>query len=424
MSPATTISAPSTGITDIGPLIPALWEGHDANYFLARARTAASFVVDGDYPSAKLAFIEALEGLGVLFGPVHAQTIKVLENLVEEAIFNDDLPTALDKLYKSHNAHKDILGAGDRRTWQSLVRLGEAYMEANDTNQAYHMLLNARQGLLSVLSPPEPENVFNSTQNLTHNITDVLIRQDDFAAAEKELLNLISLAESLGEAYSSDVTDIKCVLGSMYLNARLEATPRLPLVSPQQLENLLLEVAQSNSLPRHNHLWARHSLCAFYYNNAQDEKLLKCLQKTKKDLENAYWTDLMPLRDVLFIKLALASSFCYLGRYDEAEQYYFHIQSEIDSLPQLGIHQSTFVLVCLGDQAGMYFKQGRHDNARENLRKALSIAEKAVPRGHQIHARLKFATDTGEMPWVCPFCLETRSEAPDSSTSDSKWYKD
>ncbi|OTA52448.1 hypothetical protein K449DRAFT_470508 [Hypoxylon sp. EC38] len=299
-----TSSTPRSDMVEIGPLIPALWKGHDVDYFLTVARDASSFATSGDYRKAKTAFIEALEGLGVLLSPVHAQTVSVLENFVREAGRNDDLPAALEKLHTSYNAHKDLLGVQNKRTWRSLARLGSAYLEEGNINQAYHMLLNARQGLFANATELGPEVAFVSTRQLTDQIIFILRRQGDFEAAEEEYIRLISLLESLGEAHLLGLAFYKQGLANLYLFEMERQHARnntLLTISAQQIENLIQDALQVDSANKNKvgYIQCLDYLCVLYFNTRQGAKLLQSTRALGKEIEDTICLGLFSNETVL-----------------------------------------------------------------------------------------------------------------------------
>ncbi|KAI2470780.1 hypothetical protein F4781DRAFT_421016 [Annulohypoxylon bovei var. microspora] len=372
----------------------AFWQGHDADYFLATARTAISLVKSNDYPKAKLAFMEALEGIGILRSPVHVQTISVLENFTRAALRNDDTPTALEKLHKSHNAHRDLLGIRDKRTWRSLARLGCAYKDANNINQAYHMLLNARQGLLANAVESDQESIFLSTRKLSWHIIDILKRQLDFDEAEKELLSSISKAEGLGESYQSYLIIQKLDLAKLYMNEYTRKPTGSEVNLLQKMESLTLEVMRLYDTSNKQRWYfdrALPLLCASYGYTKEYTKLQELLSLINQELADTSCLDIIPRGWSFNLQRQVILTLLRLGRYDEAGAWFVRLQGEIEKAPRFGA-------------------QWKQEICRATLNEVRAIARRVLPKDHKFHAFLEVAVKDGVFLWTpCPICLGKRS---------------
>lgn len=185
----------------------AIWHARDMDDLLATAHRAVEMSTDGDYLNAKPMFMESIDGLNALLPPDQPQAIKILENFVEQAVANKDFDEATARLHTSYNDHKDKLGSEDKMTWLSLARLGRLYRAQSRNSQAYHMLFNAREGLLAATA--SPEDAYICTRLITSQLIDIAVEQWNFEDAESESLRQISQLEALGSAYERDAVLLK-----------------------------------------------------------------------------------------------------------------------------------------------------------------------------------------------------------------------
>ncbi len=182
---------------------------------LEQAQIASTLAAKGNYPEAKLLFPGVTFWTRVNTPRGKSRGAQSLENFVGAAFANHDLDEATSQLFKSYKDHKAALGAEDKRTWQSLARLGHFYKQQGLIGQAYHFLLNAREGLLKVTAASS-EEAYNHTRWITSELIDIAREQRNFDEAESESKRQILLAEDLGVAYERDVVMLKYNLVHLY----------------------------------------------------------------------------------------------------------------------------------------------------------------------------------------------------------------
>ncbi|KAG7419245.1 hypothetical protein Forpe1208_v003325 [Fusarium oxysporum f. sp. rapae] len=142
---------PNAG-TGLDQVQMAFWNGRDLDNLLKDARNACQLAVKGEYMSAEPIFMECLDGLEVVLAPTHGTFLNVLQQYVSFAVSHKDFDEATARVHKSYNDHQERLGSHDKKVWQCLARLGLLYYSRGLSSQAYHMLINARQGLLVATS--------------------------------------------------------------------------------------------------------------------------------------------------------------------------------------------------------------------------------------------------------------------------------
>ena len=421
------VAAPSAGVPsgtpwnvdNVGHFKMAFWQCRDADQLLSTARSAASLVQNKDYMRAKPLFMEALDGLAALLTPYHPHTIRVLEQFVTAAGKSDDTELAIDYLHKSYNAHQESLGANDKRTWRSLARLGNLYKRMKRYSQAYHMLFNARQGLLSISKVLGPENTYIYTKDISSSIIDVLTDQDDFEAAEAESLNLISQAEQLGDTYRGEVARFKHDLAHLYTNDEWVArAEQLGLPSPprQSLEKLLLDLTRRDvlSLEREGtHICCWDLLRNFYHSTGQREKLTALLPRIGDFLAALAPGTGESFGKLLRLRKGVASSYSTLRKYDEAEWWLLYAHGEVDASRENGPHsfEALSILMQLGK---LYLQQNKVEEAEGVFKKAESLGKSLLPPSHVFHDHIRFAITHGRLePSCCSTCLVNERDRSD-----------
>ncbi|KAJ3532965.1 hypothetical protein NM208_g8197 [Fusarium decemcellulare] len=360
----------------------AFWNGRDLDDLLGAARHACQLAENGDYMSAKPIFMECLDGIEVLLTPVHATFVGVLQQYVSYAVSHKDFDEATARVHKSYNDHKERLGSHDRKVWQCLARLGLLYYSRNMTSQAFHMLRNARQGLL-VATSGDPEEAYNCVHDIVKAIVSIFIKQDDFDEAERELLSLIAQAEALGEAYVDDALRHKHDLVHLYHDnwSRSERTYGHTPPNRTRVEKLLLEIIQFNSISlemSHMQTCCWDKLRDFYGKTGQRTKLENLLPK----LEDLFGRTAFlgsRLRTELRYKENMVSSFLSLGQYEKAEWWLLRMRDEIE--------QQTFERISINMQlAQLYFQLGKSDDAVSMLKEAQGIGKEILPEEHIFHS--------------------------------------
>lgn len=400
-----TIPVPNQNISKPGQIIPAFWHDHNIDHYLAMARTAIFDEQSGNYLKAKPAFSEALEGLGILLSPVHAKTNLLLENFTTAAMRNNEPDVAIEHLSKSYRAHSNLLGNEDKRTWRSLARLGLAYRDANNIYQAYHILLNARKGLISIMSESKHEEIFLSTVDLSWAVAEILLRQGDYDAAEKEYRELISEAKRLGECYRWHLEKSQWELARMYL-IQFRDKDRRYFVSHRQIASLWMDIVRSHDAEKDGgYILALERLVFLYGISGQHSNLMQELLPLVDELM-ADASRLVTLPGPMFIlQRQISNALLNIQRYDEAERRFVCLRSGIDSSPLLG-SRSTLALAVRVDHSRIYLEQGKWDTATDILNEVRVIAKEILPWDHEFHTLLDLAMTQGIIPSpLCSVCL-------------------
>ncbi|KAJ4318656.1 hypothetical protein N0V84_006744 [Fusarium piperis] len=379
----------------------AFWNGRDLDDLLEAARNACQLAAKGDYMTAKPMFMECLDGLEVLLTPVHATFIGVLQQYVSYAVSHKDFDEATARVHKSYNDHKERLGSHDKKVWQCLARLGLLYYSRGITSQAFHMLRNARQGLL-VATSGDHEEAYNCVHDIVKAIVSISIKQDDFDEAERELLSLISQAETLGEAYVDDALRHKHDLVHLYHNnwTRSERTYGHTAPNRTRVEQLLVEIIQFNSISldmSHMQACCWDKLRDFYGRTGQRTKLEDLLPKLEDFFSRTALLGTSPIT-ALGWKENMINSFLSLGQYEKAEWWLLRVRAEVD-------HQ-TFQRISINMQlAQMYFQLGKSDEAMSALKEAQGIGKEILPEQHVFHSVVAQSISERKMvDGCCPDC--------------------
>ncbi|XDG02697.1 hypothetical protein ABKA04_002312 [Annulohypoxylon sp. FPYF3050] len=400
-----TIPVSSQNISKPGQIIPALWDGHNIDHYLDTARTAIFDEQGGNYLKAKPAFSKALEGLGILLSPVHAKTNLLLESFTTAAMRNNESGVAIEHLFKSYRAHLDLLGNEDKRTWRSLARLGLAYRDANNIYQAYHILLNTRKGLIGTMSESKHEEIFLSTVDLSWAVAEILLRQGDYDAAEKEYWDLISEAKRLGECYRWHLEKSQWELARMYL-IQFRDKDRQYFVSHWQIASLWMDIMRSHDAEKDGgYILALERLVFLYGISGQHSNLMQELLPLVDELM-ADTSRLVTLPGPMFIlQRQISNALLNIQRYDEAERRFVCLRSGIDNSPLLG-SRSTFALAVRVDHSRIYLEQGKWDTATDILNEIRIIAREILAWDHEFHTLLDLAMTQGIIPSpLCSVCL-------------------
>lgn len=377
----------------IGPLKMAFYEGKSVDQWVTNANEAKALVAEMRYMEAKPKLLASLDGLEALLGPDHARTIDLLTYFVEKAVSNEDFDEAANRLHKSHRNHSDRLGQTHVGTWRSLIRLGLYYSDRGQLNEAYHMLFNARLGLLAAFQN-DPEQVLNHTQTVSKTIIKMHIAQNDFQTAEEELRLAIARAEAAGELHRSTTLDLKHELVHLYNNDEWKTLAdhgQLPYPTRNRLEPLLLELTSSLSTRRalgqdiRTYLCSLEHLRTLYEDTFQHEKLPNLLTQME-----SFFTTFEPAMSSMRFDLILqglkgiAISYQTLRQYANAEWWLLYRQEQITQAPSYG--PMCFEAVCNQMQfAQLYAAQNKNEEKREALKQAKSLAHEILPPEHDFH---------------------------------------
>lgn len=401
--PLTTVR--STPAADIISPRPAVWEGRGANELLAIAEDALARSQSGDYEGAKLAFMDSLEGLEAILTPYHAQTVENLVSFVEEALDHDDSDTAIERLTKSWNDHKELLGKNDRRTWRSLARIGHFHCKRGSSNEALTAFLHARRGLLEHTGP-STEGAHTEVSQITKMIINIFAFHGDFEAAETESLELITQAESLGGAYSSDVLMLKHNLVHLYQDpAWRRSAENLCVPAPPQnkIESLLLDVVDSDVPEEYGNevrLCSYESLRQHYSTTRQTLKAALLLDKAQNFLST-----LRPVRGGSFIKAlklkrGIASSHISFGEYDKAQWWLLQCEQEIANSTEHGPNSeeaiTNYMLL-----ANFHIDREERDLARAPLQAAQAAAKLTLSHNDPFHELVCALLNDQPVPYDC-----------------------
>ncbi|KAF5705055.1 ankyrin repeat-containing protein [Fusarium globosum] len=379
----------------------AFWNGRDLDDLLKDVRNASQLAMNGDYMTAKPIFMECLDGLEVVLAPTHATFMSVLQQYVSFAVSNKDFDEATARVHKSYNDHKQRLGSHDKKVWQCLERLGLLYYERGLASQAYHMLVNARQGLL-VATSGKVEESYNCVLRTVKAIISISIKHHDFGEAERELLNLIAQAESLGAAYQDDALSHKHDLVHLYHDnwSRSKHTYGHTPPNRNQTERFLLEIIHFKSMSQevtHMQTCSWDKLRDFYETTGQRDKLEQLLPKLEDVLSKVGF--LSPSNESLLVfKQNMINSFSALGQYEKAEWWLLRIRDEAE-------HYS-FDRVSLNMRlANLYFEMEKSEDGLAMLKEAQSIGKDILPEDHTFHSVVvQSISDRKVSGGCCPEC--------------------
>lgn len=397
----------------------AIYKEKGVDQWISIAGQAASLVRGGRYTEAKTMLLNSIDALEVLLGPDDAQTTGLLDYFVEAAKEHEDFIEAADRLHKSHRDHSDNLGQTHVRTWQSLIRLGTFYMDRGDRNEAYHMLFNARQGLLAAFKD-DPEQATNYTRAVTGHIVSILRDQKNFLAAEGEIKMAIERTEAAGVLHEDIILDLRHDLAHLYNNDtwhHLAQQGRLPYPTRNRVEPLLLEGISSFGKRKDHATFYRQYLCSleqlriFYERTFQHEKLPELLAQ----IENYLTTPKFTLSEAestqsLGSMKGVALSYDTLKEYGQAEWWLLRRQEQINMAPSLG--PTSFEAVTNQMQlAELYEHQQKFDERRLALGQAQLLARDALPEDHEFHAYVaNLLNGIRTADTRCPTCLVNTAE--------------
>lgn len=378
----------------IGPLKMAFYERKNVDQWISVANQAATLVTAGRYTEAKTMLLNSLDGLEVLLGPDDSRTTDLLNYFVESAVSNEDFGEAANRLHKSHRNHSDNLGQTHVRTWQSLIRLGDFYMNRGQSSQAYHMLFNARQGLLAAFEN-NPEQALNYTQTVSENIVQMHMAQHNFLAAEEEIKLAIDRSKAAGNLYESATLKLRHKLVHLYNDDAwndLASEGRMPYPTRNGVEQLLLE--DIVSLSRSSRYLVNYSevyLCSLeqlrilYERTFQHDKLPTLLTRIENHLTtHEFAPSPAEFNQSLVSVKGVALSYQTLHKYENAEWWLLYRQQQINMAPSLGSTSPEAV----GNQmhlVQLYAVQKKTDEEREALKHAQSLAREALPPDHEFH---------------------------------------
>lgn len=408
---------------NIGPLKMAFYEGKGVDQWVSNAKQAASLATGGRYREAKTMLLSSLDGLEVLLGPDDPQTIDLLTYFVETAVSNNDFGEAANRLHKSHRNHSDNLGQTHVRTWQSLIRLGNLYLDRGQRSQAYHMLFNARQGLLATLKD-DPEQTLNYTRSVSDSIIDIHIAQDDFLAAEEEISLAIERTKAAGGEHERTILVLRHQLAHLYNKDKwndLAAEGKIPYPKRNGVESFLLEEISSFNERKHlgisfgMYLCSLEQLRIFYERTFQHDKLPALLTR----IENFLTTSELALAPAQSNKIldsmkGVALSYQTLSKYENAEWWLLYRQQQISTVLSVG---STPIEAVENQMhlAQLYSSQQRFDEKRQALQQAQLLACDALPADHEFHEYVEsLLGDTRTEKVMCDCCLINEVKERDS----------
>lgn len=389
----------------------AFWQAQDMDGLLASAQRAVEMSTNGDYLNAKPIFMECVEGLNALLPPDQPQAIKVLENFVEQAVANKDFDEATARLHTSYNNHKDKLGSEDKMTWLSLARLGRLYRAQCRNSQAYHMLFNAREGLLAAAA--SPEDAYICTRPITNQLIDMAMEQWSFEEAESESVRQISRVEALGSAYERDAVLLKHSLVHLYSNPNWQGAEG-SIVSSRprtRIEEMLLEIIRAKGTliaSDLEYICSYEQLRDFYSKTRQLAKLESLLPELESIIEKTGSVGTHPikmLKKIFGLHMGIADSFRELGNWEKARLWLFRLKEKIEQSESHG-PQCFDALSSIMHIARVYLDQGDVDNAKQWLEEAQQLGRKLLPAEHKFHSFVSKAKEEGILDGsMCLDCL-------------------
>jgi tetratricopeptide (TPR) repeat protein len=378
----------------------ALWQARNMDDFLATGRRAIEMSENGDYLNAKPIFMESVDGLNALLPPDHTQTIKVLESFVEQAVANRDFDEAITRLHASYNDHKDKLGSDDKMTWLSLARLGRLYKAQFRNNQAYHMLFNAREGLLAAIA--SREDAFICTVSITTQLIDIAVEQCNIEEAESESLRLISQAQALGSGYERDALLLKHNLVHLYSDHKWrDVEGSTAALHPRpRIEEMLLNTIHTKGIlvgcPG-IYICSYEKLRRFYSETGQLTKLESLLPDLESAIEKTRSSgnrNAGILPKIFDLHKGIAESFMQLGDWEKAGSWLFRLKKKIEQTESYG-PQCFKALSNIMQIASFYLDQGDIDNARHWFENAQQLGRQILPPEHKFHSYIARAIDEG-----------------------------
>lgn len=379
----------------IGPLRMVFYNGKGVDQWRLIADQAVSLAGEGDYFQAKATLLSSLDALEALLGPDDTLTTDLLTEFVESAVEHEDLVEAASRLHKSYRNHCDNLGQTHVRTWQSLIRLGTFYMDAGKEGEAYHMLFNARQGLLAVFKD-EPEQALSYTQRVTRDIVEILINQRDFLAAEGEIKMGMQRAKAAGDLHESTLHLFQHELAHLYNNETwhcLAAEGKLPHPTLNGVEAILLDdlslTAKLKGLVTcfTNIPCSLEQLRLFYERTLQHEKLPALLTQIEDYITESmgkFTVSEAEFKHTLNNIRGVAFSYKTLKNYERAEMWLLRRREQINMAPAMGPTSSA----ALTNQmllVEIYYEQQMLNEEREALKQAQLLAHELLPVDHDFH---------------------------------------
>ena len=395
---------------------PEFYNGQDVNGFLTVSQNAQTLVKQGNYLGAKLAFIEALEGLEVLLGAPNKIVIDVLLDFVHVAIENEDFDGAMERLRRSYTDHQEMLGDKDKKTLLSLGRLGLVYDAEKKYGQALKVLSTARDGLRAACET-SPEDIFNLTVDLSIRISYAHQNSGDFEAAEKEVCDLIRQAEGLGDAYREKVAYYKHLLAHLYINEDRQRKRHLwsgAAAPRQRVEKILLEAIHDFAVTFSEgtaYLCSLEQLRMYYEITGEVHKLSALIaEKIEPSLSVIRPTDDPRIELYLGLMKGTVYSLWRLREYEKADWWMCQRQQQIENLNMNG-DWSFEALYNLMEHAKNYLDRGMTQLAEPMLEKAQRIARQILPPDHSVHKTI--AESIANKSWTYRTCKCSLSNLPD-----------
>jgi tetratricopeptide (TPR) repeat protein len=398
--PATPIHAQPAGLQPL----QVFWNGKDLDDLLENVQNADRLSRHGDYMLAKPIFMECLDGIEALLTPIHAVFTHNLCIFVSWATKYNDFDEATTRAHKAFDGHVERLGQDDKRTWQCLARLGQIYLQRESTSQAFHMLHNAREGLLAATT--EPEDAYLNTLDITRSLIKIADKQGDLEAIEREYTGLISHAEKLGGMYRADLMKHKHDLIHHYLTMqRMRDDVGLGCPNRNRMEQLLLDL-KSFKWPgpgmHHIDICCRAELCNLYNNTGHDEKLQQALEEAEAFLDRTAHVGVYQSKMLSFRK-AVAASYHRLGRFEKAEA---HLRDLLHQTENTHLEDMDRISI-LSLLSATCIKSSGFDAAEPHLKKAQQIALRSLAPEHPFHSRVRGFLEARSMTTEhsCPTCL-------------------
>jgi len=385
----------------------AFWNGRDLDDLLESIRSASILARDGDFLSAKPAFMESLDGIEALLSPTHAIFVNALHTFILYAIKFRDFDEAITRVHRAHQGHFDILGPRDKRTWQFLARLGHLYLESRVPSQGFHMLHNARKGLIAAIS--DPEDAYICTLDITKSLITIANERGDFEAVERELWSLVSKAEALGDLYRSDVVDYKHELVHFYYSCHTrERHPSMThpaRISRSRLEQMLLEIINFKRPGigiNDTDICCRDHLRSLYQETGNVSKLEDLLHSLEDFVTKTGKLDAWRPKMVT-LKQGIATAFAWLGQLEKAESWFLHLLQES---PKAGALDETR-LMTLMNYSALRAKFKGYGEAEPYLREAQQMAKEILEPNHPFHSFVATTLASGSIQTdqVCHNCL-------------------
>jgi glutaredoxin-related protein len=229
------------------------WQGYSLDTLRDLRLRVIQLTNRGEHESARITFLEALDGLEALVGRSHLSTIETLSSFVEFYLSQDFYDEASDRLIKSLAKYQAHFAEDHLEILHSMARLGRFLKLREQYGNSEILLVRAKIGLEKLCSSDAEESFLN-TNDIVKHLVDIFLRRGNFDQTEQEHLSLEYKLKALGEPYQQHLWKLQNSLLHLYSERVVRSSKAWHETEDKTFPNRSVPIQKSEQLFRGHRL--------------------------------------------------------------------------------------------------------------------------------------------------------------------------